>query len=93
MEDWMAIKALEEYNTNKREICPTTRKAIERGIDALYFEMRARELFDAVLDLFEKQRDSDYTLNLLEETVDYDLAENDGLRLMEDIRHLLIDNS
>ncbi len=67
--------------------------AINRSIDALYFEMRARELFNAVIDLLVKQRESDVVLNLLEETVYYDDAECDGYCLMEDICHLLVDNS
>lgn len=92
MEDWKAISVLDrakkgyDYNDD-------VRTAMDRAIEALYFEMRARELFDAVIDLLVKQRESDVVLNLLTETVHYDEEECDGYCLMEDICHLLVDNS
>ena len=81
MEDWKAISVLDrakkgyDYNDD-------VRTAMDRAIEALYFEMRARELFDAVIDLLVKQRESDVVLNLLTETVHYDEEECDGYCLM-----------
>lgn len=50
---------------------------------------RARTLLKAAYELFEKQDNSGYVLNLLSETVYYDDAECDGNCLMEDISYLL----
>jgi len=50
---------------------------------------RARILLKATHNLFEKQMESGYVLNLLSETVFYDEAECDGQCLMEDIENLL----
>lgn len=93
MEDWKAIQIL-EY-TKQYDDCSRgdSRIAINRAIDALYFEMRARELFQVVIELLGRQRESDTVLNMLEEIVYYDEMECDGNCLIEDIYHLLIDNS
>ena len=93
MEDWKAIQIL-EY-TKQYDDCShgASRIAIDRAIDALYFEMRARELFDAIIELFVRQKESDIVLNILEEIVYYDEEECDGSCLIEDICHLLVDNS
>ena len=93
MDDWKALQTLDYMKRFDNYSYGTTLLAINRSIDALYFEMRARELFNAVIDLLVKQRESDVVLNLLEETVHYDDAECDGYCLMEDICHLLVDNS
>ena len=93
MDDWKALQTLDYMKRFYNCSYGTTLLAINRSIDALYFEMRARELFNAVIDLLVKQRESDVVLNLLEETVYYDEAECDGRCLMEDICHLLVDNS
>lgn len=93
MDDWKALQTLDYMKRFDNCSYGTTLLAINRSIDALYFEMRARELFNAVIDLLVKQRESDVVLNLLEETVHYDDAECDGYCLMEDICHLLVDNS
>lgn len=93
MDDWKALQVLDYMKRFDNCSYGTTLLAINRSIDALYFEMRARELFKAVIDLLVKQRESDVVLNLLEETVHYDDAECDGYCLMEDICHLLVDNS
>ena len=93
MEDWKAITILDQLKDNYDWSPNSPRMAMDRGIDALYFEIRARELFQAVLDLLNKQKESICTLNILEQTVNYDDCENDTDCLMEDIRHLLIDNS
>ena len=92
MEDWKAIDVLEseKKNYNYRDELYV---AMNRGIDALYFEMRARELFNAVVKLLSKQKESSHVLNMLEETVYYDEVECDGSCLIDDILHLLIDNA
>lgn len=93
MDDWKALQTLDYMKCFDNCSYGTTLLAINRSIDALYFEMRARELFNAVIDLLVKQRESDVVLNLLEETVHYDDAECDGYCLMEDICHLLVDGT
>jgi hypothetical protein len=93
MDDWKALQTLDYMKRFDNCSYGTTLLAINRSIDALYFEMRARELFNAVIDLLVKQRESDVVLNLLEETVHYDDAECDGYCLMEDICHLLVDGT
>ena len=93
MEDWKAIQTLEYMKNYDSCSYGAPHIAINRAIDALYFEMRARELLKAVVELFVEQRESDVVLNLLEETVYYDEAECDGRCLLEDICHLLVDNS
>lgn len=50
---------------------------------------RARILLKATHNLFEKQMESGYVLNLLSETVFYDESECEGHCLMEDIENLL----
>lgn len=92
MEDWKAIHIL-DCTKRKYDYKDELYAAMDRGIDALYFEMRARELFDAVIKLLNKQKESSYTLNMLEATVYYDEAECDGNCLIDDIYHLLIDNT
>ena len=92
MEDWKAISVL-DMEKEKYDYNDDVHAAMDKAIDALYFEMRARELFNAVIDLFVKQRESDVVLNLLTETVYYDKEECDGYCLMEDICHLLVDNT
>lgn len=47
---------------------------------------RKIELLEAVLQLFERQVSSSYTLSILDETVFYDDSECDGYCLMDDIR-------
>lgn len=49
----------------------------------------AFELLKATKKLFERQNDSYYVLNLLEEEVMYDGVECDGYCLLDDIRYLL----
>lgn len=93
MEDWKAIQTLDYMKRFDNCSYGATLLAINRGIDALYFEMRARELFKAVIELLSKQKEADVVLNMLTETVYYDEAECDGYCLMEDICHLLVDNS
>lgn len=50
---------------------------------------RAKILLKATLDLFQKQKESHYVLNLLENTVFYDEAECDGYCLFDDIEMFL----
>ena len=52
-------------------------------------EERYKILLKAAYDLLKKQDGSFYVLNLLGETVDYDGAECDGYRLIEDIAEVL----
>ena len=91
MEDWKAIQMLEYIKNYDDCSYGAPLIAINRGIDALYFEMRARELLKAAVELLAQQRESDVVLNLLEKTVYYDEAECDGRCLLEDICHLLIE--
>ena len=46
---------------------------------------RAKTLLKATKELLEKQENSSYVLNILEQTVCYDETECDGLCLKEDI--------
>lgn len=66
-----------------------TKIAINEAIKAIHFNIRARELLSACVDLLNKQKDSYYVLNLLSELIFYDGSECDGLCLMEDIESLL----
>ena len=50
---------------------------------------RAKTLLKATKELLEKQDNSSYVLNLLEETVFYDEAECDGCCLKDDIGYWL----
>lgn len=50
---------------------------------------RAKVLLKATFDLLQKQKESHYVLNLLENTVFYDNAECDGYCLVDDIENFL----
>ena len=50
---------------------------------------RAKVLLKATLDLLQKQKESHYVLNLLENTVFYDNVECDGYCLFDDIENFL----
>lgn len=52
-------------------------------------EERIITLLKACKELLEKQNNSHYVLNLLEQTVNYDDAECDGYSLLEDIENEL----
>ncbi len=52
-------------------------------------EERIITLLKACKELLEKQNNSHYVLNLLEQTVNYDDAECDGYSLLEDIKNEL----
>lgn len=52
-------------------------------------EERIITLLKACKELLEKQNNSHYVLNLLEQTVNYDDAECDGYCLLEDIENEL----
>ena len=90
MENYKAIQLL-NYLKNFNHCDDETSIVVNEGIRALEFEIRARELLDACIDLLSKQKESDCTLNMLEETVYYDEAENDGSCLIDDILSFLID--
>lgn len=51
--------------------------------------LRAKELLKACVDLLNKQDESYYVLNLLDETINYDGCECDGNCLLEDIKNFL----
>lgn len=90
MENYKTIQLL-NYLKNLNYCDDEINTAVNEGICALEFESRARELLDACIDLLSKQKESDCTLNMLEETVYYDEAENDGSCLIDDILSFLID--
>lgn len=77
------------------KICPITTLGQDEYIDCLeeqYEELekeneRAKVLLKATLDLLQKQKESHYVLNLLENTVFYDNAECDGYCLFDDIEN------
>lgn len=77
------IQTLDEYSYGENNL------AIEEAISAVKFSFRAKELLTACAELFDKQFDSPYVLNLLEETVFYDGVECDGDCLAGDIADLL----
>lgn len=60
-----------------------------RCIQALKFNSRAKELLEATIKLLNKQNESPYVLNILDELVYYDDCECDGNCLLEDIEILL----
>ena len=93
MDSWKAIQTLEYMKNYDSCSYGAPLIAINKGIDALYFEARARELFQAVIELLSKQKEADVVLNMLTETVYYDEVECDGHCLIEDICHLLVDNT
>lgn len=85
------IEYLESWNKDL-ESFDDEQEAIEvhnRCIQALKFNSRARELLNACAELFNKQNEAFFVLNLLEETVYYDECECDGNCLWEDIISLL----
>ena len=90
MENYKAIQLLEHIK-NFGYCSGEARIAVNESIRALEFESRARKLLDACIALLSKQKESDCTLNMLEETIYYDEAENDGSCLIDDILSFLID--
>ncbi len=63
--------------------------ACSLAIKTLKFNIRARELLEATIKLLNKQNESPYVLNLLDELVYYDDCECDGNCLLDDIENLL----
>lgn len=61
----------------------------ERCIRAMKFNARAETLLNACMKLLNKQNESGYILNILEQTVYYDECDCDGYCLLEDIESLL----
>lgn len=85
------IEYLENWNKDL-SLFDDEQEAIEvhnRCIQALKFNSRARELLEAAIKLLNKQNESPYVLNLLDELVYYDDCECDGNCLLEDIEILL----
>lgn len=91
MEVMNDIEYLENWNKDLN-LFDDEQEAIEvhrRCIQALKFNSRARELLEACTKLLNKQNESSYVLNLLDELVYYDDCECDGSCLLEDIANLL----
>ena len=85
------IEYLESWNKDLA-LTDDEQEAIEvhdRCIQALKFNARAIELLNACTQLFNKQLESPYVLNMLEELIYYDECECDGFCLLEDIEYLL----
>ena len=61
----------------------------ERCIQAMKFNARAETLLNACVKLLNKQNESGYVLNILEQIVYYDECDCDGNCLLEDIENLL----
>ena len=91
MDNYKAIQMLEYVKNYDGCDYGAPKIAIDKGIRALNFELRARELLNACVKLLNKQKESHYVLDLLTETVYYDEVECDGNCLLEDILCLLID--
>lgn len=66
--------------------CPVFGKHFE---ELAKFNIRAEELLKACIKLLNKQNESPYVLNLLDELIFYDDCECDGNCLLEDIENLL----
>jgi hypothetical protein len=91
VENMTDIKYLKDWNKDL-EIMGDEQEAIEvhnRCIQALKFNVRAKELLEACVKLLNKQSESPYVLNLLDELIYYDECECDGNCLLEDIENLL----
>lgn len=85
------IKYLENWNKDL-EMFDDEQKAIEvheRCIQALKFNVKAKELLGACYSLLEYQDESPCVVNLLEEPIYYNDCECDGKMLLEDIKRLL----
>lgn len=88
MDDIKVIETLEYIKTFDEQSYGAHRIAVDKAIEAIKFNSRARELLKACAELLNKQNESFYVLNLLEETVYYDGCECDGGCLLEDIKYL-----
>lgn len=55
-----------------------------------FMEDRKITLLKACRDLLRKQHETAYVVNILDTAVNYDNAERDGSRLLDDIESLLI---
>lgn len=64
-------------------------RGVECSKDLKEENSRARILLKAAYDLLQKQQESHFVLNLLEETAHYDEADCDGYCLQEDIANFL----
>ena len=85
------IEYLESWNKDL-ESFDDEQEAIEvhdRCIQALKFNSRAKELLVPCTKLLNKQLESPYVLNLLDELIYYDDCECDGNCLLKDIKYLL----
>lgn len=89
MNNYKAIQMLEYVKTFDEHSSGATNIAINKGIRALNFEIRARELLTACVELLNKQKYAHNVLDLLTETIYYDECECDGDCLLEDIISLL----
>ena len=84
-------KAMQEENEQLKQELLTYKNAIcNKECAEVWGESeRAKILLKATLDLLQKQKESHYVLNLLENTVFYDEAECDGYCLFDDIEIFL----
>lgn len=94
MNDREMIEYLKKWNADLEAFGDDEEKGIavhNRCIKALETNERAITLLKACKELLNKQNESAYVLNILEQTVYYDEADCDGGCLLEDIESLLFE--
>ena len=89
MDNYRTIELLEYIKTFDEHNSGATKIALDNAIEYIKFGLRAEELLKACVELLNKQNESSYVLNLLDELIYYDDCECDGNCLLEDIENLL----
>ncbi len=89
MDSYRVIELLEYIKTFDEHNYGATKIALDEAIQYIKFGLRAEELLKACIELLNKQNESSYVLNLLDELIYYDDCECDGNCLLEDIENLL----
>lgn len=89
MDNYRTIELLEYIKTFDEHNSGATKIALDNAIEYIKFGSRAEELLKACVELLNKQNESSYVLNLLDELIYYDDCECDGNCLLEDIENLL----
>ena len=89
MDSYRVIELLEYIKTFDEHKSGATKIALDKAIESIKFNLRAEELLNACIELLNKQNESSYVLNLLDELIHYDDCECDGKCLLEDIQNLL----
>lgn len=89
MDSYRVIELLEHIKTFDEHNSGADKIALDKAIEAIKFNLRAEELLKACTQLFNKQLESLFVLNMLEELIYYDECECDGFCLLEDIEYLL----